>query len=52
MCKRYYELKQKEMILGLTPEESDELLELEEEYEREMSEAERVGMTQTQWGWM
>lgn len=50
---RYSELIHKEKAGILTPEESDELFELrEEEYESEMSEAERVGMVQTQWGCM
>lgn len=50
---RYSELIKKEKEGRLTPEESEELSQLrEEEYENEVSEAERVGMTQTQWGWM
>ena len=50
---RYLELLEKEKLGRLTPEEIDELEELrEEEYEREMSENERVGVSQTQWGWM
>jgi uncharacterized protein YnzC (UPF0291/DUF896 family) len=50
---RYTELLNKEKTGSLTPEESDELFELrEEEFESGMSESERVGMTQTQWGWM
>jgi hypothetical protein len=48
MERRHAELLQKEMMLGLTKVEQEEL----DDYEREMSEAERVGMTQTQWGWM
>lgn len=50
---RCAELIHKEKTKGLAPEESDELFELrEDEYESEMSEAERVGMVQTRWGWM
>lgn len=48
MEKRHAELLQKEMMLGLTKEEQEEL----DDYEREMGEAERVGMAQTPWGWM
>ena len=50
---RYEELIKKEKTIGLTPDESDELSELrEEEYESELSESERVGIVQTQWGCM
>lgn len=50
---RLEELIEKEKTTGLTPEESDELSELrEEEYDRELSESERVGIVQTQWGCM
>ena len=50
---RYSELIKKEKAGSITPEESDELFGLrEEEYEIEMSEAERVGMVQTRWGCM
>ena len=50
---RYTELIKKEKAGILTPGESDELFELrEEEYESELSESERVGIVQTQWGCM
>lgn len=50
---RIKELEEKERAIGLTDEESDELFELrEEEYSEGLSEAERVGFVQTQWGWM
>lgn len=50
---RYSCLLEKERKGTLTNEESDELFELrEEEYNEGLSEAERVGMAQTQWGWM
>lgn len=50
---RYSELIKKEKTIGLTPEEHEELSELmAEEYEKELSESERVGMVQTQWGCM
>lgn len=47
------ELELKKQKGTISNEESDLLFELkQEEYELEMNEAERVGMYQTQWGWM
>lgn len=50
---RLKELELKKQNGTISNEESDELFELkQEEYELGISQAERVGMCQTQWGWM
>lgn len=53
--KRVNELQEKRFNNSITTEELDELLDYfnESEYEDDcIDEAERVGLHQTQWGWM